>query len=304
MKQSLPTPRPQPDQPVYGGALLNLFDRAPDRAAYEATYGAQPPAFRPDRALKDWKDDSQAGKDPLSSVSYVSYQLVNGAVQSVSFVMSVDEALNCNLTGKVHYSPYVAAPTQATIGGFPVSPYELSTHDQALQLAADLGLPVSSVVEDTAKAPFEYSYPADEPRRVWSLAWRPGISLTVGQLLKMRNGAATPGAGAPGSWHIPAPTERGEPVWVPAVIDSGETGPVHPHVPMPQRALLLNEEFVTESIGVMFGGVGFAVHRTDMAQPVMGTATGGGLTPSQAQDLAAIKKGVAMLVAAQMPQGN
>jgi len=267
--------------------------------------------FRPDRAIKDWKDDSQAGKDAGTLVSYVHYQLLNGSgsarVIATVFNMTVDEALNCNMTGRPHFPPYAPAPTQATLGGYPISPYDLSTHEQAVQMAADLGLP-SNVVEQTEREPFVYVYPPDELRRVWELPWRNGGSLNVGQLLRAKNhdfGTGVGGVGAPGSWHIPPPDQtKGDPVWVPNPPDTGEVGPSHPYVPMPQRALLPNEEFITEGIGVMFGGVGFAVHRTDMAQPGMGTATGGGLTPSQVQDLAAIKKGVAMLVAAQMPQGN
>src|SRR5437879_5816535 len=121
MNQSLPIEQPQPNQPVYGAGLLNLFRESLDRAAYEASFGEQADDFVKTDPIKKWKDDSKAGLDPNSPAQYIYYKLQpDGKVHEIAMNMTAGQAAKVNLTGAHHYPPYVIAPTHATLGGWPV----------------------------------------------------------------------------------------------------------------------------------------------------------------------------------------
>lgn len=289
MKQSLPTIQPQPNQPVYGSGLLNLFTEtdALDRPTYEAANGEQAPQFRADRFIKKWRDSSKAGLDPAGTFTYSHYVLgPDSKVSKVPFTMTNDEAANVNLTGSLHYPKYIIKPSFVTQGGLRINDSFLSMKADAEALAKELMRQPSDVVEDAEGQPFPFIYPEDELRRVWYINYQPDLQLTAGSKIKEKNQW---GVGAPTHWHFPESANQ-EPTAVRDIEVTGETGPTHPQMPVPQRELLANEAFATGADAFM-SGVGFVVHRTDMgAAATGGTGNGGGLTTAQDKMLTYIGK--------------
>ncbi|SRR5229473_88994 len=296
MNQSLPTEQPQPNQPVYGAGLLDLFTESLDRAAYEARFGEQAPDFDKTLPIKKWKDDSFAGADTSSPAQYIYYKLgTDGKVHEVAMNMTAGQAAKVNLTGAHHYPPYAPAPTHATLGGWPVDPLDLSTKEQAVALAIELGRTKDDVQENTANQPFQYLYPPDELRKVWEINYSPMLQLVAGRKINQINSR---GIGVPYHWVLQADTNQ-EPVIAFDWPDTGETGPVHPQLPIPQRRLKAGEEFLTDSNAFM-SGQGFVVHRTDMAapsSPAAGISAGGGMTAAQDHNLQHVVRVVDQILA-------
>ncbi len=246
---SQPAAQVQPDQACYGIDALALF-RTYTRDSYRATFGVEAPPWDPGRRTKTWFDSNVDASSPGVSLHYNVVARDAAARWSLTpLTLPASEAATVNLPGIVAYPPYVIRPTNATRGGAPVNPMDLSLESEARALMQELG--AKGLVDEGVNAFAPVFYPADEPRRMWALVGNGGLQNNAGGLLRMRSAG---GIGAPGHWR----NARGEVAWMsepPA--PSGLYDP-RPEVEMPVRGLLPNEELRP---GVM--GFGVLVYRTD-----------------------------------------
>ena len=194
-------------------------------------------------------------------------------------VLRAREAASVNLPGAVTYPPYEIRPTHATRGGAPVNPMYLSFESEARALMAELG--GTGIVDDGINVFAPVYYPADEPRRMWSVTLGGGRHDNAGGLLRMRNAM---GVGAPGRWR----DSQGVLAWVsdppaPTGLDDSRAA-----VDIPVRALLPNEELRTGAMGF-----GLLIHRTDLEQESL--ARSGGFTAEDRRQLGEVYRIVSKL---------
>lgn len=252
---SQPVAQLQPEQACYGIDALALF-KIYTRDSYRATFGVEAPPWDPGRRTKTWFDSTV---DDSSSGVSVRYNVVSrdsaGRWSLSPLTLPADEAVTVNLPGTVAYPPYVIRPTNATRGGAPVNPMDLSLESVARALMQELG--AKALVDEGVNAFAPVLYPPDEPRRMWALVGNGGQQNNAGGLLRMKNAA---GVGAPGHWR----NTRGEVAWMSDPPATSGLDDSRPEVEMPVRGLLPNEELRP---GVM--GFGVLVYRTDREREQM-----------------------------------
>lgn len=291
---SLPVIPAQPDLPYYPGDSLQIFTTY-TRASYSAAGGGDPPTGDPTKRPKYWFDSGPGS--PSDAVTYWAIDTTNPQKPvMVQITMSRAEAAAVNIPGVHSYPAYVLAPTDAytvdsagnKLSG--VDPKQLSTEDQAKQLATIWGLdPATVVSQNVIGGQYAYVWPADEPRRMWEILLN-GVLHNVGIFLWEQN---TNGVGAPGSWNMAG----GEPNWISA-LPATQNFPL-PAWPTPVRPLLANEAGPVIA-GLMGGAI---IYRTDQNSPYNPapstdpTSGGAGLSPVQAADLHHTRLGVDALLA-------
>jgi len=267
---SIPTVLPQPDTIQYPLTELSLFPRL-TRAAYFQLYGEQAPAWDKTRRIQRWFDSS-AGTLPPKEPYYV-YHYVRGAnglpVLSHTVITNAEAAVP-NLPGVFRWPKHVTAPSGAwqpvlDENGIATGekryllPDALSHHGDALALRTELqrveGIgEIPEPYESVLGGPFAVRFDDTERRRFWNFIIR-GESMSVGLLLRARY---VHGVGAPGRWDLISDHYLR---WIPDVpTDAGEQD-LRPEIPIPQRALYLNERFI---IGTPFSGP--MVERTDTTE--------------------------------------
>ncbi len=243
---SRPIVPPQPDQAQYGVGDLALF-KVFSRGSFLHVFGAQAPAFDPQRKIKTWFDTSVDLSDPEALAVYkVAAQDKAGTWVLRQIGMTAREAATVNLAGAMEYPVYSVAPTHATRGGGPINPDYLSLQSEAVALSAAIG--GDGVMDEGVTTVFSAEFPPDEPRRMWAVMFR-ASSFNAGLLLKSRHAS---GVGAPGRWN----TVSGEPVWVPDAAASAVPTVSVGVWEIPCRDLLANERLQT-------GLFGPAIVRTD-----------------------------------------
>ena len=271
---SLAVVPPQPSVAVYGPDDLQLFVSY-TRATYLTAFGVDAPTYNPtpDPAKnftarsKSWWDSGAASKaDAFGNVTYSALAAMqpNPATPVYeSLVMTLAEAMAVNIPGIHSYPPYVIQPTQTTSGGSVINPVYLSTSDQANAIMA--------AVSGTSLSMESYSYPTNEPRRVYNFLFK-GQLVNVGQCVQLMNAE---GVGAPGTWNLMGAF----PAWVTAV--PSVLPMPNPSWDIPQRPLLPNEIIVPAQLPPNWN-----IARTDMQSAATQSAGGGGLSSAQATQLA------------------
>lgn len=245
---SVPVIPVQPNAEYYGIEELALFKRY-NRDTYRAAFGIEAPAFDPSRPPKTWFDSTADMSHP-SNVSL--YKVLardgSGGWAIRQMVIPAAEAATVNLIGSVRYPAYTVAPTYATRGGAPINPNYLSLESEARALAEEIG--GTSVMEEQL-AMYPVSYPAEEPRRVWTILFR-GAPVYGGALLMAKNAK---GIGYPGHWDL----NKLGPEWVPD--PPAPTGVDDPRSAreIPVRDLLPNET-------IQAGLMGVGIVRTDLRE--------------------------------------
>jgi hypothetical protein len=246
-----PTSRPstpaQPDLDSYGFNELALF-KSYTRESYLRDFGAQAPAYDPNRVTKTWFDSTADTSDPDNVSTYKVFQGVSGQWMVKQLVLPSREAGAVNLPGAIDYPKYVIAPTTATFVGDPVL---LSLRADADVLLRELGLAGTPLV-DAAESmiAFKIDY-KDDDRRMWQFVYK-GDWINVGALLANKNAH---GIGWPGHWEVGTAIR-----WVadpPAPTGLDDRRPARP---MPVRDLLSNEKIDV----ALFGGP--QIFRTDRQQ--------------------------------------
>jgi len=162
-------------------------------------------------------------------------------------VLPAVEAAAINLPGSLRYPSYVVPPTNAVRtgpGGLapqPVNADYLSLHADALDIMFQIG--GSGVSEEPAMVGgFAISYPADEPRRMWQVAFH-DRQVNAGLLVKNRNAN---GVGSPGKWDL----THQEPVWVPDPVAATAPADGRTWRDVPVRDLLPNEALQATLMGI------------------------------------------------------
>lgn len=285
MTNPIPVIQPQPNQAAYGLDVLKLAKEY-DRAGYSAAFGVDPPTYDPSKPTKTW---TLQVSDPYTYISFV----VTGLAlpDRRAFMLSAADALAVNMPGAHSYPVYVVEPTGAKtidqgigITLSPVPPEELSTHNQALKLAADFGMNSDAIEDGSLRVGFFTTiYPATELRRRWMIKFK-GTDILVGKLLveKYANGVPdAQGKEAPGVWNLDGP----EPNWISGVISPANLPAPNPSQAVPMRDLLSNEKFNVALTGV-------EIVRTDLGT-VNQNPAGSGLTGDQDAVLRRIDANVA-----------
>lgn len=303
--QSLPVIQPQPSDPFYPAAKLDLFIGF-TRSSYLAATGSDAPTGDPSKRGKAWKDDSLANRPSTDMVTYNYLGTdATGKPAVLSFSVTVAEAMAVNIAGVHSYPAYIIDPTNAYTAGpdnsgnvvrlSGLNPGYLSTMAQAQDLAKQWGIDPSSISDTNFAGPIAIVYPSDELRRNYSIMYK-GVPCNVGQSVEEMNHN---GVGTPGKWDLTGP----EPNWISNMPTTAAF--VLPAWPDPVRALLPNEALASTGI---FGGGNVMVYRTDMDSPyktvnaVAVASTGGGMTDSQAAEIHHIRLVVDQINnAAQLP---
>jgi hypothetical protein len=256
-QQSVPLPKPQPQQPRYGIHELYLF-REFTRENYEQTFGLQPPAFDPTRPVKAWFDSSAAERLPGEVVTYSVVRKVANemAWQVAPFVITAEQAAHVNLPGAYRYPAYKPAATPATVGAQSLNPVYLTSYDEATNLAKEIG------AQQVYEAPVPTIPGQDinwngEARRPWHVRMVNGHAYAAGILIAQK---CARGVGAPGFWRL---SQQGDPVWQP--LEQIASVPNANVMPVPVRDLLPNERFGADSFSASP-----AVIRTDLELPGSG----------------------------------
>ena len=280
---SVPVVPAQPNQAVYGLHALELFHdfsadpRVKPRDAYVQAFGVPAPNWDPSWPAQYWFDSSVDVSKPDNMAVYESVQNQGAAASIVQVHYPAARAAVVNIPGLNTYPAYVIAPTDAKLGGNPMNPELLSTREDALALAAVLGIPPSKVVETSMG--LQVSYPPTEFRRMNAIMYGgtggfTGIPMFAGELLKQQNAK---GVGHSGSWNL---TPQGA-VWTstpdgPDGITAGQPTTI---VPVPVRPLLENER-------IQGGLIGSSIVRTDLES----TDKVGGFTAADRASLAWIQQ--------------
>ena len=292
---SLPVVPAQPDSPSYGLGSLSLF-KSFTRETYFATFGVQAPAFNPSLRPKSWFDTSF---DVSLSDGVTIYIHSLGQEPTTAqplglkkFAITIQEAMHLNLPGLQFFTPYLVAPTGATVvdlngGSNRVNANTLSLPSEADAIAADIGAASGTTFkkqEGALGGPFTYTYPLTEARRNFNIVSSDGLkNFNVGSLLILQNAN---GVGKPGKWVF---TSAGEPTWVVDAVSASSN--TLPSWDMPLRPLLANEKLSASIFAQVI------VLRTDKTQPGVPSATSGsGLTDADRAMLADIQKKVAQLL--------
>lgn len=215
---------------------LNLFPRL-TRATYREQYGHEPPPWDKERRIQRWFNPN-----PPASGLYTYFDSATGSFKTMTVPPS--EAKAPNLPGAYSYPKWAPAPTPAVLQNvvtretWPVNPRLLAEFEEAVALAAELGLERSNVRENRFGGSFFGYVWNGETRRLWVIEYPRAdvtVSLQVGLLIELRNAN---GVGAPGRWE----QSGAEPVWIPGVPgDAGENDP-RPEVPVPCRGLRPDEK--------------------------------------------------------------
>lgn len=269
MVTSVATSKPQPSDAAYGIDVLKLFKEY-DRSGYNAAFGVDPPTYNPALPTKSWFDSAA---DLTEEYTYTTYDASGGLSGGIPALKTITipgvQALAVNIPGVHSYPPYAIEPTTAGVvdpTGLTVSPVvasNLSTRDQAVALAAEIGLGPEVIGEFTMTPLYKIAYPESEKRRIWIINFK-SAQVTVGRLLQAKS---KNGVGAPGHWNL----DGAEPNWISELPSPNSMPPANPLQPVPMRELLANEKF-----NLTLGGV--QVERTDSEVAQGQTSAGGGVT--------------------------
>lgn len=268
----------QPNAAQYPISDLDLFPVNITRAAYQAATGKQAPAFNAAQPIKQWFDPSPSGQP------YLIFDTTAGKLVSLPLPPSV--ASQPNLPGAYNYVAYVETPTDATVqcagiygvAATPINPDTLCLQSEAQAIAVAISpfFPGKTVtVVDTSEIGIFYSvYPAEEPRRQWTILVN-GVSPSGGYIplyaktLLLQTYAS--GVGAPGHWiYAPIQGEPATALYLQWIYDAPITAaPANATtLPCPIRPLLPDEQFVlVPPHDPAFGSMGsqWMVARTDVA---------------------------------------
>ena len=274
---SLPVVQPQPSDPFYPPQSLLLF-RDYDRAGFQKAFGQDAPSYDPSRRPKSWFDTSATGRDS----DPVTYHYIDtdkpGQATVNTLTLSVLEARSVNLEGTRSYPKYVVAPTAASVLGpggdsQPLNAASLATMEEARLMAHLLQLPDAAIEQQSLGGPFSLVYPANEPRRQYTIQWKDGTALTVALLI---NQMYANGIGAPGHWDLSVQSPR----WISELEPAAPA--TLPSMPRPIRPLLQNEAIATDIFGSQ------VIYRTDKSSVYTQQASAGGLTAEEAMTIARI----------------
>lgn len=204
------------------------------------------PTFDSTLPPKDWLDPNPV-PDASGNVAYQIAPQSWGKTTPDTLMMGANTARTLNLPGLRIYPPAPAPePTGATFFGSTLTPDELSLQADAVALAEAWGLRAQSVVDGGVGV---INYPADEPRRVWTILWVDPATKKLMPLcvaMKLAQQYAN-GVGAPGSWDTTG-TKAPEPLWVPG--EETASTPTLPFLPPPLK-LPDGTTFVWSMFGVM-----------------------------------------------------
>lgn len=249
---------------------LNLFPRL-TRALYRERFGQEPPQWNKERRIQRWFDP-----DPPPDGTYTYFDAATGTFKAMT--VPLEEARTPNLPGAYSYPKWSPAPTPAvtmnllTRETWPINPHLLCEFEEAIALAAELGIGQSFVRENRFGGAYFGHVWNGETRRLWVIDVPRGgetVSLQAALLLGKRH---TAGVGAPGRWD----QSGAEPVWVPEVPgDSGENDP-RPEVPIPCRGLRPDEKL--RKVETPFGVHWYIVGAADLTDRELLEATHAGVT--------------------------
>lgn len=272
MQSSFPAEQAQPNQEFYGLDVLALFQNY-TRDLYRAS-GNGDPVVDPARPEQNWWDDTYAGSAADESITFNAVVWADDGTATIgSFTQRAAWMRTPNFRGLPSFPKWIPAATQATRGGAAIDVAAMSTEAQARELMADLG--GSSIVDFglrtlviqgvTLLQPI--SYPASEPRRLWSVVMADGTSVNVGSKLARKYSA---GVGHPGQW-VADLSEEGGINWQPDALPDGSNSGGKP-LPVPCRPLKPNEELQIFMVAAWAKGT--RVHRTDWNRAASSAAEG------------------------------
>lgn len=243
------------DRPVdallYPLQVAHLF-REWTRSALLRVYGYVPKPFNQGLGWqKRWWDTAAEELAPLDEYRYEYIARVSGGLPEFrEMVITNEMAAQANVPGKYPYPVYQIASTGAYMAG-PTGPAGqlsnalLSLHGQASEIRAALVEITGKefeIFETRGVGVFQYIFPADEQRRVWSLR-SDGRQFNVGRLLSRMY---YNGVDAPGHWGWKSRAGLpDEPMWDSDIEEEEDVAGI-PVLPVPAQ-LLADETFVRPS---------------------------------------------------------
>ena len=278
----------QPEEARYGIEKLFTCPRL-TRAIYQEMFGEQAPAYDPKKQIKRWffTNVLDGSADPANELCEI--QVWDSTKQAVrKMTMTKLDAATPNLPGVIVWPKYAnPVATMAVVIGPEGDRITISG-----ETLVDLAL-ARSVVNEINASNFvpKFTLVAAGDPWPWKIAWglesRRRMNISDGTrecdaAVILWNRFAR-GVGSPGQWSL---GPDGGPVFTPDVPIDGEQD-VRPEVPMPCRALLVNERLVV----VTFGGLGNLVERIDLnVQSDSATAKQDAQIKQIAADTQAIRK--------------